>query len=154
MTLRPLLLVPALVLSLAGCGGGEEVDPKGAYVAQANEVCEQAKDDFASLARPTTPEGFGPFADSTVEIIDEAQQGLAALTPPEPDRVELEARVLDPFEALVVEARAFAEQVKAAGSDQNVLLPLLSARPTTGDIDLDYLRSYGLQPCADAITLT
>jgi len=156
VTRRPLLLLTALslVLVTTGCGGEDDVDAKQAYVDQATAVCERAQSAFTALPQPSSAAAFAPFADETVSIAERAQGELAELTPPEADRAELETKVLDPFSDLVGEAEAFAEQVKAAGTDQAKLLPLLSTRPTTGDIDLEFLRSYGLETCAEAIDLS
>lgn len=150
-----MLLLPALVLGLAACGSDEPSgpDPKAAYVQQASAVCDSAKKQFGALMAPTTPAGFAPYAESTVTIAEKAQKELAALTPPEKDRAALQSKVLDPFAAVIVEGRDFVGKVKAAGSDQAQLLPLLSQVPKTDGIDKDYLRSYGLGGCADAITL-
>jgi Tfp pilus assembly protein PilP len=155
VTRRPLLLLPALTLLLAVSGCGDDgADAKAAYVDQATAVCERAQSEFTSLPQPAAATDVAPFADETVSIAERAQRELAALTPPEDDRAELEQKVLDPFADLVGEAQAFADQVKAAGTDQAKLLPLLSSRPTTGDIDLEFLRSYGLETCAEAIDLS
>lgn len=148
---RLLLLLPVVVLT--ACGGGDR-NAKAAYVEQATIVCEQARSDIAALSQPTMATGFGPFVGQSVAIAAKAQQDLAALTPPEPDRAELESKVLDPFAAFVVDGKAFAERVNAAAADQIALLALLSERPTPDDVDLDYLRAYGLEACADAIDPT
>jgi len=156
------LAVPltALVLALSACSGGdgdgaaapEEVDPKQAYVEQASEICTTADEEFAALTAPTTPEQFGPYVQETVGIADRAQTELAALSPPEDDRADLESKVLSPFAELVEQGRAWSAQVQAAGTDQAALLPLLGARPTSAGIDKDYLREYGLTSCADAVS--
>ncbi len=154
---RALAALTALVLGLSACSGGDEpgaeqdVDPKQAYVEQASRICTSADEDFAALAAPTTPEQFGPYVQETVGIADRAHRELAALTPPEPDRADLESKVLTPFGALVEQGRAWSARVTAAGSDQAALLPLLGERPTSAAIDKEYLRSYGLDSCADAV---
>ena len=149
----------ALVLALSACSGGgdeaaapEEVDPKEAYVEQADEVCSTADADFAALKAPVTPEEFGPYVQETVGIAERAQTELAALTPPEQDRADLESKVLTPFAELVDQGKAWSAQVTAAGTDQAALLPLLGSRPTSAGIDKDYLREYGLTSCADAVS--
>ena len=155
---RRTLLVPALLIALSGCSGGGDTDEgpsaeqvKKAYVEQASAVCTKADADFTALPQPATPEAFAPYVEKTVGIAATAQAELSALTPPEPDRAELESRVLSPFAALVADGRAYAQKVRAAGTDQAKLLPLLSQRPTPAGIDLEHLRSYGLGVCADAI---
>lgn len=144
---RALLLSTALLL--AACGGGD--DEKAAYVEQANAVCEDARAEFEALTVPTTPDGFAPYAEQLVEVVEKAQTELNGLTPPADDRQELEERVLTPFAGLVDEGKEFAEQVRAADGDQAKLLSLLSKRPSADDIDTDYLREYGAETCADAI---
>jgi hypothetical protein len=150
----------ALVLALSACSGGggdeaappEEVDPKQAYVEQATEICTSADEDFAALTQPTTPEQFGPYAAEVVGIADRARSQLVDLTPPEEDRAEVESRVLTPFAALVEQGRAWSAEVTAAGTDQAALLALLGERPTSAGIDKEFLRSYGLDECAEAVS--
>lgn len=163
---RHVLAVPltaplvAVVLALSACSGGgdeaaapEEVDPKEAYVEQASEVCTSADEEFAALGgTPTAPQDFGPYVQETVGIADRAQRQLAALTPPEQDRADLESKVLTPFAELVEQARGWSSQVTAAGTDQAALLGLLGSRPTSTGIDKEYLREYGLTSCADAVS--
>ena len=148
---RALLLLPLLLLP--ACGGGDDggEDVKAAYVADATSVCEGAVEDFEALETPTTPEGFAPYADELVGILEEAHHELASLTPPEADRARLEEKVVDPLEKLVDEGKAYAASVREAGADQAKLLTLLSERPTGESIDVGYLRSYGLSTCAEAV---
>lgn len=147
-----LLAVPLLLLAATGCGGDDAAaDAKRSYVERADAVCREADADFTALPQPTTPAGFAPFVSQTLAIAERAQGELDALTPPEQDAAELRSKVLDPFAALVEQGGAFAAKVQAAGTDEAKLLPLLGERPTAAGIDLDYLRSYGLESCADAI---
>jgi hypothetical protein len=144
---RALLL--STVLLLAGCGGGD--DEKAAYLEDAAAVCESAVEQFEALTVPTTPEGFAPYADSLVGILEDAHHELAGLTPPEDDRAELEQKALDPLEELVADGKEYATEVREAGTDQTKLLTLLSERPTTEGIDTEFLREYGLPTCAEAV---
>jgi len=152
----PSALLLGLAVLLAGCGGSSDdpepaPDPKPAYVEAASTVCSEADEEFTALAQPTTPAEFGPFVAETIRIAEGAQQELSALTPPPDDRAELEEKVLTPFAALVEEGKAFSAQVTAAGDDQAALLALLGQRPSSAAIDKEYLRSYGLDSCAEAI---
>lgn len=137
------------LLLVSACGGGGE--EKAAYVKQATAVCERADADTKALTTPTAPAEFAPYAEQVVRIAEQAQRDLAALEPPADDKAELESRVLEPFAAVVEEGRAFAAKVKAAGQDQGKLLPLLSQVPDSGEVDIEYLREYGLDACADVI---
>jgi hypothetical protein len=145
---RALLLSTALLL--AACGGGGE-DEKQAYVEQASAICEEAVTEFEAVTPPSTPEGFAPYADQIVGILEKTEADLSALDPPADDRAELEQKALQPLGELVEEGKAYAERVREAGTDQSQLLALLSERPTAEDIDQEFLRSYGLEPCADAV---
>lgn len=144
---RALLLSGALLLT--ACGGGE--DDKKQYVTDATAVCEKAAAESEELTVPTTPEGFADYAGELVAIAEDAQADLAELEPPADDKDELEKRVLDPFADVVEEGRQFAQKVEDAGGDQSKLLPLLSQLPDAGEVDLQYLRDYGLETCADLI---
>lgn len=144
---RRLLILPVLVLVLSACAG----DPKEDFIEDATAICRQARTDVSSIPAPTSAAGFASFAEQIVAIGAKAEQDLAALTPPEADRAELQTKVLDPFAVLVEEGRVFTDKLRAAGSDGSKLSALLAERPTTGDIDLDYLRSYGLPDCADSL---
>ncbi len=138
------------VLLLTACGGGE--DEKAAFVKEATAICDRAAEQSEALKTPATPAEFSPYADQLVRIAEQAQQDLETLELPPGDREDLESRVLEPFADVVAEGQAFAEKVRAAGEDQAKLLPLLSQLPDAGEVDLEYLRSYGLGSCADVIS--
>lgn len=141
------LLLLSMTLLLAGCGGSE----KDAYVEQASAVCERAAEETEALKRPAGTDEFAPYVEQVVQIAARAEAELAALEPPADDRAELEERVLQPFADVVEEGRVFSEKVKAAGNTSK-LLPLLKQVPDAGEVDLEYLRDYGLDTCADAIS--
>ena len=145
---RALLLSTALLLT--GCGGDGE-DQKAVFVEEATAICTDAAEQTEALTFPTSAEEFAPYAEELVGIAEEAQRELSELALPEDDAEELQTRVLDPFADVVEEGRTFAEQVRAAGDDQAALLPLVSQVPDAGEVDLEYLRSYGLSTCADVI---
>lgn len=145
---RALLLLPLLLLP--ACGDDGE-DAKAAYVSDAGAVCDDAVEEFAALSTPTTPDGFAPYADAVVGIIEDTHHELAALTPPEDDREAIADKAIDPLEDLVAEGKEFAEEVRAAGADQSRLLTLLSERPAADGIDVEFLRDYGLDSCAEAV---
>ena len=154
--------LPALLLTLAltACsgGGGEpsaapEVDPKRAYVEAASTICGDAQEQFAALPAPSAPADFGPYVAQTVRLVEQVQTDLTALTPPEQDRAELQSKVITPLAALVEQGRVFSARVTAAGADEAQLLPLLGQRPTSAAVDKQFLRSYGLDSCAQAVAL-
>jgi hypothetical protein len=143
------LLVPALVLALTACGGGD--DAKAEYVEQATAICADAKQQLDAEQQPAAAAEFAPYVQRVVEIGEQASAELLALEPPEDDRAELEERLLDPLAAQVEAGREFAGKVEAAGDDSAQLLPLLGQVPGTGAIDLDYARDYGLSSCTELL---
>ena len=145
-----LCTLTATALLLSGCGG-EEVDPKVAYVEQATGICDEAQRAFEALPTPTTPDGFAPYANELVGILETAETELSGLTPPPDDEAELESKVLEPFADVVEQGKTFAGEVEAAGTDQAKLLGLLAQRPSAAGVDTEFLRTYGLPTCADAI---
>jgi len=150
MNRRLPLTVLAAVLLLPACG--DDGDAKAEYVKAATAVCDKAAQESEALKPPAAAADFAPYADGIVRIAEQAQRELSELEPPSEDREELERRVLEPFADVVEEGKAFAAKVRAAGEDQAKLLPLLGEVPDAGDVDLDYLRSYGLGSCADVIS--
>ena len=150
-----------LTLALTACSGSgdeqggatPEVDPKQAYVEAASTICGDAQEQFAALPAPSAPADFGPYVTQTVRLVEQVQTDLAALDPPEQDRAEIESKVLTPLSALVEQGKVFSARVTAAGADEAQLLPLLGQRPTSAAIDKQFLRSYGLDTCAEAVSL-
>lgn len=157
---RRLVLLPLLLLVLPACSGdGDDEgasleDRRADYVAQAEEVCAQAVDDFESLTTPTTPADVPEYADAVLELFTSTVDEVGALTPPEEDRAELEEKLLTPLEADVVAAEGYAEQLSAAAAanDGATLLRLAQERPQTS-ADLPYMREYGLVRCTEAVEL-
>lgn len=147
--MRTRLLLPAALLALTACGGGD--DAKAEYVEQATAICNDAQAELEAEQRPAAVEGFAPYVQRVVEIGEGATSRLLALTPPEDDREELEAKLLDPLQAQLEEGKEYAEKVEAAGNDSAKLLPLLSQIPGTGEIDLAYAEEYGLSACTELI---
>lgn len=146
-----------LVLTLAACSddGGEQADSleerRAAYVESAEQVCADANDEVEALPAPTSVDGVGPYAEQLVGVLVQTVEQVTALEPPEEDRAELTEKVIDPLEADVDRARAYAEQVSAAAAagDSPTLLRLVSEVPQTS-ADLSFLREYGLVECAEA----
>lgn len=143
---RALLLVPFLLLP--GCGG-DDSDPKAEFVAAAEAICAEARADVEANTQPTDLAALDDYVDAIVRVLEQAEADLSALTLPEDDAAELEAKLLGPLEADVKVAQGFAAEVRAAGGNGVKLLPLLSKRPKT-TVDVAFARSYGLGSCADA----
>ena len=156
--MRHLLLLPAAVLALSGCGGDSAEEDaaaaKAAYVQQASAICEKAARERDALAAPTGAAGFASYVRSLVEIAGRAEGELAALTPPPADAGALQSKLLDPLATSVEQGEQFAAKVEAAGGDEQKLAALLGEAPTAAGIDLDFLRSYGLNSCVAAISTT
>jgi hypothetical protein len=158
---RHVLLLPALAtaLALSACSGAGSAEDdaaaaKASYVEQASAACDRAAQERDALTPPSDAARFAPYVRSLVEIAARAERDLAALEPPAADRAALQSKLLDPLATSVEQGEQFATKVEAAGTDQQKLAALVGQAPTAAGIDLDFLRSYGLNSCVTAISTT
>jgi hypothetical protein len=148
------LLVP---LVLSGCGGGSKVQvssglSRASYVSKAEAICTRINKEVAKLAAPTTPQALQAFVEKSLQLAQEGTGELKALDPPEADRADLKAKVLDPLDGQLAEGQAFLAKVRTAvaKNDQAALGQLITHPPTGSKADLDWMRSYGFKECVDA----
>ena len=78
-------LVGAAVL-LAGCGAGNPGLPKAEWIARADKICANARDDIAALPRPGTLAEVGAYATKTLKISERELAELRNLNEPRADR--------------------------------------------------------------------
>jgi ribosomal protein S18 acetylase RimI-like enzyme len=151
---RLALILPVLLLPLAGCSGddGESLEERrSAYLQSAEAVCADSNEQVEALGQPTSVAEVPTAADRAVEIVRGTVASVEALEPPEEDRAEIEEKVVDPLRADVGVAEQYAEEVKAAAAanDSLALLRLLGERPQT-TADLEFMRGYGFVECVRA----
>ena len=146
----------ALLLPLAlavGCGGGTTPPPggvsKAAYLGQAEAICAKANADQKALKTPSAIGELAPYVAKVVALADSATQAVDALEPPRADRADVQAKVLQPLKAQLVEGHTYAAKVAVAAQkgDQKALVSLLSNPPTGSKADLRWMRSYGFVEC-------
>ncbi len=149
----------ALVLPVAlavGCGGGTPAAPvgvsKATYLTRAEAICAKANADQKALKTPSAIGELAPYVAKVVALADTATQAVGALEPPRADRADVQAKVLEPLKAQLVEGHAYATKVAAASrtGDQKALVSLLSNPPTGSKADLRWMRSYGFVECVKA----
>lgn len=147
--MRRLALVLPLLLALPACGSDD--DGRAAYVEQAEAVCASANEELAALGEPTSIAELPDYTAAVVDLLERTVQEVSALEPPEEDREELTAKVLDPFTDDLVTAEAYAADVRTAAEsgDSPGLLALVQNVPNT-TADLAFMREYGLTECASA----
>ena len=158
--MRSTLIVLAAVL-LCGCGSGSNGDGdsdgdgdggKSAYIASAEAICSDANRSQEAQAVPTSAGGFAPYVRKVVEIASTASGAVGALQPPAQDSARLREKFLDPLARQVEAGRAYADKVEKAetAGDQAELLRLVGQAPTTPEVDLEFVRQYGMPACAKA----
>jgi hypothetical protein len=147
----------ALVLLLAtACSGGPATvatgPSKADYVRDAEKICAEANAKQKALTTPTSLPALAPYVSRVVAIADEATTKLAALSPPDKDKAELQAKVLGPLESQLKDGHAYADKVAAASkaNDTKRLGELLTNAPTATRADLRFMKSYGFTACIDA----
>ena len=147
----PVLLVVVTACSDGGDDGPTEPDPRAAYVEQAEQVCADANEQEAEIGTPASVTEVPAAADRALAVVRETVTEVTALEPPEADRADLQAKVLDPLRADLTAAEQYVAQLKAAASanDGAALLRLVQDRPQT-TADLAYMREYGFVECVKA----
>jgi hypothetical protein len=79
-------LAGALTLLLAACGGGSGEEQRltaDQFRQQADAICKQYEDKINALGSPNSLAELGNFVDKAVPIIEEGNEKLGALQPPE-----------------------------------------------------------------------
>jgi len=149
-----LLLLPLL---LPGCSGSSKDQvasglSRADYVSKAEAICTRINKEVDKLAAPTTPQALQAFVEKGLELAETGTGELKALDPPEADRADLKAKVLDPLDGQLAEGRVFLEKVRTAvaKNDQAALGQLITHPPTGSKADLAWMRSYGFKECVDA----
>jgi hypothetical protein len=150
MRRRALIVLPALLLSLAGCGDDLE-ERRADYLERAEAVCADSNAQARELGSPASVADVPRFAEAAVALVRATVDGLEALEPPEEDRAEVQQKVLEPLRDDVGTAEEYAGQVTAAAEANDIptLLTLNDERPTTS-ADVDFMRGYGFEECVTA----
>lgn len=147
------LCLLVLLALLTGCGGGEDnAKAKADFLKQAEAICAKAVADQKALTTPTAVPQLPPYVTSVVAIADEATKKLRALSLPDKDKKDLEAKVLNPLQEQLVAGHAYATKVSAAAraNNQRELITLLGNPPTQTKADLRWMKSYGFSACVEA----
>ena len=147
-----------LILLLAtACSGGSSAHlatgpSKADYVRDAEKICAEANAKQKALTTPTSLPALAPYVSRVVAIADEATTKLRALSPPDKDKADLQAKVLGPLESQLKDGHAYADKVAAASkaNDVKTLGELLTNAPTATRADLRFMKSYGFTECIEA----
>lgn len=132
--------VVAVVLAIAGCGGGESRLTRAQFIRQGNAVCKQAAVDQAKLAAQHRGEvvsgNFEAVTAVFVPPMERELRRLEALSPPQADEGEIRA-ILRAIESGVEDAKADYLDLFVRETD-----PFVQAN--------ELARKYGLRACAES----
>lgn len=152
---RHVLLLPVLLLPLAACSGGDDgptlQERREAYLEETEAICADVNEALEAKPLPTDIPSVPAYADEVVELLRRTVEDVAAVEPPEEDRVRLEQQVLEPLREDIPRAEEYAQQLKdaAAANDGAELLKLVQNRPQTS-ANLSFMRDYGFSQCVAA----
>jgi hypothetical protein len=155
---KPTLLVLPFVL-VAACGGGastaagsDEAAAKAAYLKKTEPICAAANAAKKALVAPTGVNDLVPYAKKVVDLSEKVTAQFAAVTPPEPDRKNIQAKVVGPLQKEVAGGREFITQLEAAkaAGDLKAISNLLADPPTKTLSDLTFMKDYGFVDCVVA----
>lgn len=143
-----------LVLLVAACGGGsggDTADAKASYVAAAEKVCAKANTELesANKERPADVAKVPAYVHRLVDIARQNLSKVSALTPPDKDAADVQAKLLGPLTEQLADGDAFAAKVDAAAAkkDNAALFNLVTHPPTTTRVDVPWMKSYGFTAC-------
>jgi hypothetical protein len=145
---RVAALAGALTLLLAACGGGSGEEQRltaDQFRQQADAICRQYEDKINALGSPSSLAGLGDFVDKVVPIIEEGNNKLAALQPPE----ELAGdwnRAMDLQDQNLGVAKDLQEAIH--DRDTTKVQELLSTLEETDAQSNQIARNMGLEECA------
>lgn len=150
--MRALAALLPIALLLAGCSGGVDPAERAAYIAKAEAVCTKAVAEQKKLRPPTGAADFAPAVSKAVVIAERVLTDLSALTPPEGDRKDLDAKVFGPLEEQLQVAKKYEADVQRAVRDKqaSTLLSLAGNPPTETKADLRFMKRYGFDVCVKA----
>jgi hypothetical protein len=141
-------LAGALTLLLAACGGGSGQEQRlsaDQFRQQADAICRQYEDKINALGSPSSLADLGDFVDKVVPIIEEGNDKLAGLQPPE----ELAGdwnRAMDLQDQNLGVAKDLQEAIH--DRDTTKVQELLSKLEETDAQSNQIARNMGLEECA------
>jgi hypothetical protein len=141
-------LAGALTLLLAACGGGSGQEQRlsaDQFRQQADAICRQYEDKINALGSPSSLADLGDFVDKVVPIIEEGNDKLAGLQPPE----ELAGdwnRAMDLQDQNLGVAKDLQEAIH--DRDPTKVQELLSKLEETDAQSNQIARNMGLEECA------
>jgi len=147
-----------LLLLVAACGGGSSGSKTGSdkadYLAKAEAVCMTSNADLETAKKTLPPDSAAipAYVHKLVDIARKDVTDLSALTPPQADAADIEAKVIAPLKAQLADGDAFATSVDAAAAAKNnaKLTDLILHPPTKTRVDVAFMKSYGYKQCVKA----
>jgi hypothetical protein len=143
MATRSLTLL-ALLLLLAGCGGGRLSQQE--FTTRANEICGDVNEGLKGIREPSGIDDLGPVLDEGLVVVNDGLDELRKVKPPE----SLDARY-DAWLAKVDEAaKALAKASDAAERDDQAAVGLALQEGDDANVAANRLATQlGLRTCAE-----
>jgi len=132
------------VLLLAGCGAGNPGLPKAEWIAQADKICANARDDIAALPTPGTLAEVGVYAAKTRKIAEREFAELRNLNAPRADQDTI-TKLLQ-FVEDGIHATARVEEAAKKGNAEAATSAIDEVNGLTDQANA-LARAYGLQVC-------
>ena len=158
-----LIVSPLLALALVGCSDdGDANSPPGAaggnagpplskadFVRQAEQICTDTRAAGMAIDRPSSAADVGASITQAADLLDGAVTGLRGLNPPVTDVDEIAGNLVGPLQeqARVIRDAVPALEAAAAAKDIAGLQAAVPDLAAIGDVDVAYLRDYGLPTC-------
>lgn len=163
----PLVVASAVLVATAlACGGddnGAAPSPspttaspmpltKEAYVSAVNAICTRVTSEVEGIAEPKTAKDYETTLVAVIDVIDRAQAGIKALTPPAADAAALQANFIGPNDEQAAKFKAALPSVRsaaAAGDTEAAEKAFGESLAEDNPTQDEWMTSYGLTACVE-----
>ena len=147
MKQAPLVVLGALTLGLAACGGGDDRLSKEDYQEQGNAICSKYERQIDAVPEPRdNPESVVAYVDKVVPLAEKQVAEMRDLKPPENDQ-DAHDEMLREAERVVTAARRLG--TAAENKDQAAAQRALSDGESASENADAIAKDLGLDACVD-----
>lgn len=128
-----------------------DTDIRSAFITAADAVCADAQHQLDAIPAPTGPTELADTLTADLQVEQNTLTKLQTLSPPEEDRAEITARLLNPYQQAIVSQQSLLPvlQKVIASGDTVQLANMHTEYDTTSHPQAvaDFVRDYGFQAC-------